>query len=242
MGEGALDDSDSSSDESDLHGQLSDEEARLPQLVSPGFLPVRNAPVPSPLSRIAGYHQWAENGAEGQVINENGDDSSSPSPGSTDTDSPESSIVCRRKISKSVSRPARRHSSLMHSRRRSSTVASLTAPATPSVSRTDSHSSIRTVLAIEAPVQEGEIGLRQEETIRDMRIVPQGRRGPGPVIDQSTAVNGLEDEINPNDLTERHVKIVSDDEKRLRKLAWTALRDALEDYADEVIFQPRHLL
>ncbi|KAG6885231.1 hypothetical protein C0993_004638 [Termitomyces sp. T159_Od127] len=240
VGEGALDDSDSSSDEeSDVHRQSSDEESGVQQLVSPGFLPVRSTPAPSPLSRVAGRHQWAEDEVVGRNTNEDGDDdSSSPSPGSTDTDSPQPNVTRRRKVSKvSASRPARRHSSLMHSHRRASTVESLTAPPTPSVSRTDSYSSIRTVLATEAPVQEVETGLRQEETIRDMCIVPQGRRGPELAVDQSTAVNNLEDEIDPDDLTERHVKIVSDDEKRLRKLAWTALRDALEDYAEEVTIQ-----
>ncbi|KAG6879192.1 hypothetical protein C0992_004495 [Termitomyces sp. T32_za158] len=236
VGEGALDDSDSSSDEeSDVHCQSSDDEHGLQQLVSPGFLPVRNVPVPSPLSRVTGRHR-AEEEAEGRNITTERDDSPSPSPGSTDTDSPQPNITRRRKVSKSalVSRPARRHSSLMHSRRPSSTVESLTAPPTPSVSRTDSYSSIRTVLATGAPVEEGESGLKQEDTIRDIAIVPQGCRGPELVIDQPFAVNHPEDEINTNDLTERHVKIVGDDERRLRKLAWTALRDALEDYADEV--------
>ncbi|KAG5719367.1 WD repeat-containing protein 24 [Termitomyces sp. T112] len=237
VGEGALDDSDSSSaEESD--GELDarclsgGEDSGLQQLVSPGFLPLRNAPVPSPLSRVAGKHQWTEDEGEGQDRSEDGDDSLSPSPGSTDSDFPEPTIFRKRKASKSASRPTRRHSSLMHSRSRS--VASLAAPPTPSLSREDSYSSIRTVLAIEAPVQEGGSGLRQEETIRDIRIVSQGRRGSELVTNQSGAVNNPQsDEIDPEDLTERHVKIVGDDEKRLRNLAWTALREALEKYADE---------
>ncbi|KAG6873052.1 hypothetical protein C0995_003532 [Termitomyces sp. Mi166 len=240
VGEGALDDSDSSSaEESDGElNQSSDEESGLQSLVSPGFLPVRSAPVPSPLSRVAGQHHWAEDEVEGRNRSEDGDDSSSPSPGSTDTDSSEPTIIRRRKTSKSASRLTRRHSSLMHSRSRSSTVASLVAPSTPSLSRKDSYSSIRTVLATETPVQEGGSGLRQEETIRDIRVVPQGRRGSELIVDRPSAVDNPEsDEINPDDLTERHVKIVSDDEKRLRNLAWTALREALEKYADEVEVQ-----
>ncbi|KAG5338513.1 hypothetical protein C0989_007217 [Termitomyces sp. Mn162] len=245
VGEGALDDSDSSSaEESD--GELDarclsgGEDSGLQQLVSPGFLPLRNAPVPSPLSRVAGKHQWTEDEGEGQDRSEDGDDSLSPSPGSTDSDFPEPTIFRKRKASKSASRPTRRHSSLMHSRSRS--VASLAAPPTPSLSREDSYSSIRTVLAIEAPVQEGGSGLRQEETIRDIRIVSQGRRGSELVTNQSGAVNNPQsDEIDPEDLTERHVKIVGDDEKRLRNLAWTALREALEKYADEACYQEYYL-
>ncbi|KAG6853834.1 hypothetical protein C0991_000948 [Blastosporella zonata] len=258
VGEGALDDSDSSSPEdSDDEMQAaidhpdlsSDEEGVLGllPLLSPGFLPNRGAPAPSPLSRVAGQHQWTEDEAEGKGRDrrDDEDDSSSPSPRSTDTDSPgpSGSTARRRKASKSGSRSVRRRSS-MKSRSRSSTVASLAAaPAPPvrSLTRQDSHSSILTVLAGDGPAVEGG-GLGREETVRDINaVVPQDRQSLKPATVRSelfidppdvTSARVHGPEIDPAELTERHVKLVSDDERRLHSLAWMALREALERFAD----------
>ncbi|KAG6810839.1 hypothetical protein H0H92_010103, partial [Tricholoma furcatifolium] len=243
VGEGALDDSDSSSEEGSegesITHQSSDEEAGLRPLISPGpLLPPRIAPAPSPLSRVAGQNQWTEDEEEKRNKRDDDDDSSSPSPRSTDTDSPgPSSLLHRRKSSKSASRSARRRSSLRKSRSRSSTVASLAAPQPRPLVRQDSQSSILTVLAGEGP-QEGGGGLRHEETLRDLRAVPQDLQKsvvmselaidtPSPPI--VTDENG----IDPEDMTDRHVKLVSDDENVFRSLAWAALRDALENLAEE---------
>ncbi|KAG6830919.1 hypothetical protein H0H87_006752 [Tephrocybe sp. NHM501043] len=251
VGEGALDDSDSSSFEDSENeaalSQSSDDESGLilPPLMSPNFLPNRGVPAPSPLSRVAGQHQWTED--EGRGRRDEEDESSSPSPRSTDTDSPgpSESMPRRRKASKSASRSARRHNSLKKNRSRSSTVASLAAVPSPSLERSltrqDSHSSILTVLAGDTPAFEG---LGREETVRDMiAVVGPDRQSLRPTTvkselfleppDVSNAPVQDEHDIDPEELTDRHVKIVSDDEKRFHKLAWMALREALERFADE---------
>ncbi|KAG6908862.1 hypothetical protein DXG01_002936 [Tephrocybe rancida] len=242
VGEGALDDSDSSSsdgiDTDTAHtNHSSDEEGRLLSLMTPGFLPNRGAPAPSPLSRVAGQHRWTEDEGEGRDKREDEDESSSPSPRSTDTDSSgPSSAIRRRKPSKSASRSGRRHS-MFKSRSRSSTVASLAAPPERSLTRQGSNSSILTVLAGETPTQEGGMGLRQEETMRDIRTLSQDhemRTVRSELFIDLPSVNvPVGQQINLEELTDRHVKIVSDDEKRLHNLAWTALREALERFADE---------
>ncbi|KAG6849182.1 hypothetical protein H0H93_010639, partial [Arthromyces matolae] len=233
----------SDDEESGLHTLLS------PSILSPTLIPPRNIPAPSPLSRVAGQHRWTEDEGESMNRSEDGDDSSSPSPRSTDTDSPDpssSSLTRKRKSSKSTSRSHRRHSSSVKSRSRSSTVASLAAPPPLPMyplTRQDSHSSILTVLADGTPQETVTGGLKHEETIRDLRavtVMPERQQPSDFVLDThgtgspaaAAAAAARIDDVNVEELTERHVKVINDDEKRLRHLTWIALKEALERFAD----------
>ena len=200
VGEGALDDSDSSS----LSGSagegghvIPDEGPTVaaPSLVSPLLLPNRGAVAPSPLSRVAGQHRWSEDEAKVRRGMEDDagdgeDGSSSPSPRSTETESVDSGSPPRQSKSVALSRSRsskRRHSVRVQSRSRSSTVASLAAgppggggarhPLPSSLVHQDSQSSIRTVTAGEGesstPVAGG---VKHEETLRDHRDYHQDRR------------------------------------------------------------------
>lgn len=260
VGEGALDDSDSSGsgdqgEGGDTPGGVgggggggsSDEDPGLMPLVSPGLAPLKTVPTPSPLSRVAGQHRWTEDeGEDGE--DKDDDEASSPSPRSTDTESSGSSVPRHRLKS---GRSSRRNSTRVKSRSGSSTLASLAAPSlhpplTRGLVHQDSHGSIRTVTAGEASFydhQEGNNsgGVKPEETIRDIRAAHNRQKSqPGSefgVADQG----GLGEEEtgeNPSPdvakTTERQMDIVCLEEKRLRDLGWDALRQALERFADEV--------
>ncbi|KAF8885529.1 hypothetical protein BD779DRAFT_1533641 [Infundibulicybe gibba] len=230
VGEGALDDSDSDSnsdnaEESFLAGS-SDEDSNFRPLLSPSMAS-RPAPTPSPLSRIAVQQHWTED--EG-VDADDHEDEASPSPRSTDTESGGSSSPHRRPT---PGRPHRRNTSRMKSRSRSSTVASLAAPVVrPALVHQESYSSIRTVTAGEISFQN--VGtLRQEETIRDLRSSHQRQKS------LTTSENRLpepevEDESpDMSHMTERRIEVIRTDEQRFRNLAWDALREVLEAFADE---------
>ncbi|KAF8067048.1 hypothetical protein FPV67DRAFT_1497690 [Lyophyllum atratum] len=237
VGEGALDDSDSSSASGSEGGHAAnegssdDEEHSLQPLISPGLLPLRGIVAPSPLSRVAGQHQWREE-EEGREDEDDGDESS-PSPRSTDTDSPGPTSPRRRKSSKSASRSVKRHPSRMKSRSRSSTVASLAAPVLPPAPRDralihhDSYSSIRTVTVGEVsfPAHETGRGVRAEETIRDVRGMHERHK--------SMAISEFALDPPTAGSREEEVEMVTADEKRFTDFAWTALQEALERFADE---------
>ncbi|KAG5644463.1 hypothetical protein DXG03_008363 [Asterophora parasitica] len=262
VGEGALDDSDSSSaSESDggdeaMQGGYSDEEDNAQALVSPGLLSARGIAAPSPLSRVAGQQRWTEDEAEErrELDDDNGDDDdseSSPSPRSTDSESsgPSRSIVRRKNSLRSASRPLKRRAEHFKSRSRSSTVASLAAapPASPRcVVRQDSHSSIRTITAGETSFagQEAEAGVKPDDTVRDAVGATHERHRSMPIsdltLDPPTARGENQDpgeeeqsEVDSAELTDRRIEMITADEKRFREIAWAALRDALERFADE---------
>ncbi|KAF9457119.1 hypothetical protein BDZ94DRAFT_1302117 [Collybia nuda] len=246
VGEGALDDSDSSSasgsdDDDDSRGaRSSDDEVNLRPLTSPGLPPLRNVPTPSPLSRVAGQQQWTEDESERKDGEDDEDGASSPSPRSTDTESTGSNSPRRRP--KSNSKASKRFSSRMKTRSRSSTVASLAAPPIRTLPRQDSFSSIRTVTAGEVSFRDHEHenhdhGLKAEETLREVRATHDRHA--------SQAVSELaldppevgdvvrEEHVNPEKMTDRRIEMVRSDEGRFRELAWGALRGALEGFADE---------
>ncbi|KAJ6623550.1 hypothetical protein B0H10DRAFT_2010419 [Mycena sp. CBHHK59/15] len=197
IGEGALDDSDSSSSGSggstgvDVGDEMtndggapsSDDESAV---ISPSLMPTRMATAahPSPLSQIADWTE--EDEAAADKID---DEASSPSPMSTDTDksSDDDGVIMfksprRRQKSKSVgsadrrrTSTDRRRTSTRHSRSRSSTLASLPAPPFPhTLIHQSSHSSILTVTAGETSFQDmanNGSGINVEETLRDIRAV-----------------------------------------------------------------------
>ncbi|TRM56232.1 hypothetical protein BD626DRAFT_441257 [Schizophyllum amplum] len=142
------------------------------------------------------------------------DESDSPSPASTDSESHPVSAVRRRSRSAAISRS--------RGRSRSGTLARGGAPR---LTRQDSNASVRTVVAEEAQTQAQprttRPPLQQEETLRDIRALRDDKEKKRKVEEERAAQ------------TDRRADIVSEDEERLRGLAWTALRDALEQFGDE---------
>jgi hypothetical protein len=249
VGEGALDDSDSSSasgsgdgDDSSEAGS-SDEESNLQPLISPGLPPIRSIPTPSPLSRVAGQQQWTEDESETRENENDDDEASSPSPRSTDTESTGSNSPRRRP--KSNSKASKRHSTRIMTRSRSSTVASLAAPPIRTLAHQDSFGSIRTVTAgevsfrdHEAELHEHGYGLKHEETHRNMRATHDRQKSQAVsefVLDPPDLGHVVaEDLTDPEKMTDRRIEMVRLDETRFRDLAWDALREALEAFADAV--------
>ncbi|KAJ7271881.1 hypothetical protein B0H12DRAFT_1298457 [Mycena haematopus] len=195
IGEGALDDSDSSSsgsgastgvdvgDEMTIDGGVpsSDDESAV---VSPPLGPTRmmNTSHPSPLSKIATLQHWPEHEEEEVPDNVDDDGASSPSPMSTDTDksSDEDGDLRfksprRRQKSKSASSGGRKRSATrFKTRSRSSTLASLAAPDfSHTLAHQSSRSSILTVTAGETsfPDASNATGLKPEDTLRDVRPI-----------------------------------------------------------------------
>lgn len=254
IGEGALDDSDSSSsgstgvdvgDEMTIDGGAasSDENSAV---VSPSLIPTRmmTAAHPSPLSKIAGLQRWPEDEEEETADQVDDDETSSPSPMSTDTDKSSEdgddlrfkSPQQRQKSKSSVNRKPR-----LKSRSRSSTLASLAAPA---LSRTlvhqSSRSSILTVTAGETSFHDNGAGVKAEETLRDIRshrhqksqAVSDFLLDQKEVMDESR-LKGLPS-VDESKLTERRMEFVHADEDGIRQMTWEVLREALESFADEV--------
>ncbi|KAJ7285734.1 hypothetical protein C8J57DRAFT_1446565 [Mycena rebaudengoi] len=224
IGEGALDDSDSSSSGSGA---------------STGDLQATKTVIP--LSRIAGQQYWAEDEAVSDRVD---DDTSSPSPMSTDTDksSDEAGDMTfksprRRQKSKSSSR--RQSSTRLKSRSRSSTLASLAAPTLHTLARQSSHSSILTVTAGETPFQDitaNESGVRAEETLRDFRAVHRRQKSQAVsefLLDQKEVKLKSMPTVDDSKLTERRMEFVNAEEDSLRDATWEILREAFEDFAND---------
>lgn len=252
VGEGALDDSDSSESSenrelvsADPRDSQSENEmdvsSEVPQRhiisKSRSLSMGRTGPVhPSPLSRLAGQ-RWTEDeyndGAE-----EREEDEASPSPGSTDTDGgddsgrdSESSIKLRKIRAESVSvtrtRPRKNATAKrMRSHARNATVAALAAPSlplspspvllsapeSPNQLEQASHSSIRTVTA--GSVREQELQQHDKDAVQ--------------VDTESVAYQTW------CDMTESQRRTVMKEEAQLREVAWRALRDAVEAFAEAV--------
>lgn len=245
VGEGALDDSDSSSDSEheeaeEIGDASSDEEVGLRALTSPYLAPLRNLPTPSPLSQVAGQQQWTEDEGAGD---RDDDDEASPSPGSTDT---ESSGSVSSRIQMRSGKSSRRNSNRMKSRSRSSTVASLAAPKfSRPLAHQESFSSIRTVTAGEVSFreQEGTVASKGDESIRegggnhhrqksqalsDLSLGLGGGRGHGDGAHHEAGT------AEAADVTERRIEVVCSEEERMRELGWETLRATFEEFADAV--------
>ena len=235
MGEGALDDSDSSSseggEETPSRAFSGDEQPSNPT-ISPILHATRGIPTPSPLSVVVAQRQWPEDGEGGDRDDE--DEGSSPSPGSTDTES-EGSPRRRQTPSKSVKRNVAR----LKSRSGSSTAASLAAPRRQLVHQ-DSRSSIRTVTAVETSCrdQEDTEGVKAEDTVMDFRKHKyQKSQAASDFMVEGEGGDGMDEELdqaNLSQISERRIEIIRMEEKRFREMTWEALRDALEDFAVEV--------
>ncbi|EGN95979.1 hypothetical protein SERLA73DRAFT_93871 [Serpula lacrymans var. lacrymans S7.3] len=250
VGEGALDDSDSSeNDDSEDPGKdgycsNSDEETGLRPLISPYTKPTRVPTHPSPLSHIAGQEEWTDDEGEDHSEGE-----ASPSPGSTDTES-SSSNAARNRTRKSSS--LRKQSSRVKSRSRSSTVASLAAPLSHrALIKQESQNSIRTVIAGDASArdQEFDAELAIDDTARgvysnksvDKQPLTSHKRKISQVFSGDSAPQfkdcGDEERTFPSmckvQISRQRKELVQEEEAKLRDIGWQALRDALEQYADE---------
>ena len=259
VGEGALDDSSSSSDGT-VDGQAQSDTDREPEglglrpLLSPA-LASKPLVAPSPLSRVALSGHWSgsdEEAGETAVKGdekegyEEEDEASSPSPRSTDTESDGSSHSRRQ----AKSRSSRRVSSIrLKSRSRSSTIASLAAP--PRLVHQDSRSSIRTVIAGETSgiLKESQ---DQAEHLNNTPVSATVDRAnnhrrlksqPISELAQDLGSETTEEERVPtppmpkNDrISRRKTELVRSEEKRFRDMVWAAIKSAFDLFIEEVRF------
>lgn len=278
VGEGVLDSDSSSSgdgDEGDAEGEetaganTSDEEGSQRPLIFPALtsgataLRLVTAPIPSPLSRVAGRQAWTDEEEDTQtakIAEEN--ESSSPSPQSTsDTDSHSSTLFQKRSRSHSLTsrglRTNRSTGRLVKSRSRSSTVASLAAPPSRPLTHHDSHSSIRTVTAGEPPFKDQEEVADADEAGNHPLPPPpppsdfrpgHKRRKSQPISEfmMNISIKGVEpyeqvreEEESPgvpdeSHRTDRAIQIVCEEEMRFKETTLSALKDALEEFSEEV--------
>ncbi|KAF7363525.1 WD-REPEATS-REGION domain-containing protein [Mycena sanguinolenta] len=258
IGEGALDDSDSSSsgastgldvgDEMTIDGGAPSSDDEGP-MVSPslGTTRMMNTSHPSPLSKVATLQQWPEREEEEEADNVDEEEASSPSPMST-TDSDKSSdedrdlrfkSPRRHQKSKSASSGGRRRSATrLKSRSRSSTLASLAAPEFPrTLARQSSHSSILTVTAGETSFADASnvTGLKAEDTLRDVRPIARHQAVSDFLIDQKEVMDEGKDlvSIDESKLTDRRMEFVLAEEDNFRMMTWEILREALESFLEE---------
>ncbi|KAG5220604.1 WD40 repeat protein [Salix suchowensis] len=222
VGDGALDDSDSESECDDLHdGPVSSEEepTPLPPLMSPAISTSRVPVHPSPLSQIASRQRWTEDEDDADFSEEG-----SPSPRSTDTES-ESSDSPRRVTS---TPRLRRALGRMKSRSRSSTVASLAAPIlSHTLFKQNSHSSIRTVTV-------GEVSFRELAPAVQIALDTGALEQRAAAASYVESILPIEEPYDPEQWTDRGPDLVAADEQRYRDIAWEALRQAVETFADQV--------
>ncbi|KAH0832273.1 hypothetical protein J3R83DRAFT_13266 [Lanmaoa asiatica] len=257
VGEGALDDSDSSDgvasesiaeshageiDHIELASALPNPKVTKARSMSAG----RAGPAyPSPLSRLAGQQQWTE---EEGVDTGPGpglsklraeDDDGSPSPVSSDTDgerSDDSEGEVRHRVVTIKSRSRSRKNSVANARRlksrdRSSTVASLAAPllsparSSPSRPPTGSPGHVR-----------GVIGGRESQSSVETVIAASIREQESEVapVDSGKDLAGDKEPASWAEMSHQQKVAVVDEEHQLREAGWRALREALEEYADEV--------
>ncbi|KAG7089936.1 hypothetical protein E1B28_011566 [Marasmius oreades] len=255
VGEGALDDSDSSSsgEEEDEDGFEDDSVGRDPgheeeeptalrPLVSPALGPLRVSH-PSPLSRVAS-RRWTD--GENETDGKEEEDEASPSPRSTDSEGDGkniwSSSTSKRK------RPAsnRRSSGVkLKTRGRSSTLASLQTMSSrqsstkSSLLRHDSLASIKTVTASAADVSVKDFEdqppskIRSDEASKDLRHTKHSRDKSLAISELVLADDGDHASVREPALSCRNQELITADEERYRDIVWVALRESVDLFADE---------
>ncbi|KAJ3813050.1 hypothetical protein F5876DRAFT_36006 [Lentinula aff. lateritia] len=258
VGEGALDDSDSSSSsEGEVNVDQSkdsffEEESDMRKNhVSPAVATSRISH-PSPLSRVAGQHQWKENDAEGEgQDDENDDDEASASPRSTDSEASNGSNTSLTRTGISSNRRSLKRSSTSLTKRNTKTrgqSASFLTPVSSHLSmssqqkplvRQDSNSSIRTVIAGGEVSYRGDRNkgnsLKAEETIKQLRNVSIQQRKDKTSLLEITE-GKCDGEVLPSRQvvwTQRHEDIVEKDEGKIRNVVWAAVYQKLEEFADD---------
>lgn len=230
VGEGALDDSDTSSDEeADMEESSDDDTNPKSSFPTATVSSSRLAPThPSPLSRLASRNSWTED-EDGQQE----EDTSSPSPQSTDSGSEQGSRQ----------RPKTSRRGSVKSRSRSSTIASLTATQYRPVIHQTSVSSIQTVLATEATdlrELDGVGEIKAEETLRNIAPTAHGhqRQKSHPIPEFFPDDHKAESAVTRNETRPEVVR----EERNLHDVIWSVLREALETFANEVSFSNALLL
>ena len=256
-GEGALDDSDSSdgaASESvaDSHASGMDHVEVAPVLPKSGVSRAkarsmsagRAGPAhPSPLSQLAGQQQWVEDEEKegtgtGTCTRHAEEDEASPSPGSSDTDGERSADsdgeVRQRAVTMKRTRSRKNssaHARWLRSRSQSATVASLAAsmvsPARSSPSRppTDSPKPLYGVI--------GRSGSQSSfETVIAASVREQGDEAA--LVDSGKDLVGDRGPACWAEMSHRRKVAVVEEERQLREAGWRALREALEEFADEV--------
>lgn len=246
VGEGALDDSDSSDGSencavvsADAQDSHSENERDVPPDIprqtiiskSRSLSMGRTGPAhPSPLSRLAGQ-RWTEDEDDGSKEHE--DDEASPSPGSTDTDGEghsgrDSECSTRpRKVkvkAASVAKIRSRKNSnakRLKSRTRSATVAVLTA-SLPSPAQPASESSHLVKQASNSSIRTVTVGSGREQE-QNTGLIHRDEDASQADVDDHQAWRGM---------TESRRRIVMEEEAQLREAAWHALREAVEEFAE----------
>ncbi|KAL6299508.1 hypothetical protein BKA93DRAFT_805989 [Sparassis latifolia] len=231
IGEGALDDSDSSGSDSKT-GSVDEElksdgenESPLRPPASPYLHPRVGTANPSPLSRVAGQHTWTEDEKE---------DEDSPSPGSTsESESSDTSFLSR--VGKTKSR---RDSTRSRTRSRSSTVASLAVASQQILVKCPSRSSIRTVTA--TPVQDSKVeaALWRDDTLPEPLSAKHSthKRSVSEALSSEFLLDGderPEDHAHTSTQSDTHRKAIQEAEFQFRNLGWEAMREEFRALADE---------
>lgn len=227
VGEGALDDSDSSESEEDSalviasRSDSGDEEAPL---AHPTHTPLRPSIAVHP-SPLAHQQVWTEDEGEN-------DDDESPSPGSS-SDSDGQGPARRPKLKRSRTKGSARS----RTRSRSSTVASLAVNApNPKLLRKVSSTSVRTVVATHTTGQEdGELPT-QVQPERVMRPIHNRTRSTTFADEVKIGLNRVlaDDSVSGSSGRVECSASVREAEMRFRELGWSALREVVEDLADQV--------
>lgn len=248
VGEGALDDSDSSdgsencavvsADAQDSHSENERDAPpdipRRPIISKSRSLSMgRTGPAhPSPLSRLAGQ-RWTEDEDDGGKEHE--DDEASPSPGSTDTDgeghsgrdsecSTRPQKVGVKAASMTRTRPRKNSSAKrLKSRTRSATVATLAVPL-PSLAQPVSESSHLVKQASHSSIRTVTAGSVREQE-QNTELIHHDE-------DVSQADAESDDYQAWRDMTESRRRAVMEEEAQLREAAWHALRGAVEEFAE----------
>ncbi|KAI6119652.1 hypothetical protein EDD17DRAFT_1605846 [Pisolithus thermaeus] len=275
VGEGALDDSDSSDEECqreegaaagtatvvgeknrnpDLAGAGEDTALSENQLVRPSIAATRSlslnrsGPIqPSPLSRLAVQQSWPNPSTE-EKSRTDSDEDGSPSPFSTDSEGARrcSDEECDRtkhhvwsaRIGSMVKIHPRKTSRVRHGRSRSSTTASLVAPVhpvSPVAVLSPAGSAVNTPLSAHFEQNRK----REKEPTRRLSqssiqtVIAPSLRDPDP--DMRTGLPDVDSLVLErwNEMGDQEKKVVMEEEARLHDTTWQAMRDTLEEYADQ---------
>ncbi|KAI6155834.1 hypothetical protein BKA82DRAFT_1008041 [Pisolithus tinctorius] len=208
----------------------------------------RGGPIhPSPLSRLAVQQAWPDPCTEAKAHTDS-DEDGSPSPFSTDSEGARrcSDEECdgtkhhtrRARTGSMVKILPRKTSRVRSGRSRSSTVASLVAPVhsvSPVAVLSPVGSAVNTPLSAhfeQNHKKEKELTRRTSQSSIQTVVAPSLReREP----DMGTSLPGVDSLVLErwNEMGDREKKAVIEEEASLHDTAWQAMRDALEEYADQ---------
>ncbi|KAG9315433.1 hypothetical protein JVU11DRAFT_3043 [Chiua virens] len=260
VGEGALDDSDSSDSaisDSVADSHTNEDHTDIVFMSKPILAKSRSLSAgrvgpahPSPLSRLAVQQQWTETEDEDEdegtppvpvpvsmLGRRAEDDDGSPSPVSSDSDGErseesEEEVRRRHKAMRTKSRSRSRKGSV-HARRMKSQIQSsmVASLAAPLVSPASVRSSPREVPA-GSPTRGG-IGRKGSQSSIQTVIAASMREQENELVESGREVVSEKEPVMWAEMSlQRRVEVV-EEERQLREAGWRALREALEGYADE---------